>query len=111
MKNLTIELLNGYVNGLESEAKKAVFETLSLEDIETVFEHGCSVGVGGFTYYHETESFFDEYTEEILEFLEYMKQEHGTDIFKYINFTKNDLTWLFVEETVKTFIYEEGLDD
>ena len=47
MKNLTTELLNGYVNGLGCEAKKAVFETLSLEDIETVFEFGCSAVLAG----------------------------------------------------------------
>ena len=34
MKNLTAELLNGYVNGLESEAKKAVFEILDINEIE-----------------------------------------------------------------------------
>ena len=110
MKNLTADLLNGYVNGLESEAKKAVFEILSLEDIETVFEYGCSAGVGGFVYYHQTEEFFDTYANEILELVNELKNEYGAEMFTNFEFDKNSLTWLFVEETVREMIYDLELE-
>ena len=110
MKNLTADLLNGYVNGLECEAKKAVFEILSLEDIETVFDYGCSAGVSGFTYYHETEEFFDTYSNEIFEMLNELKNEYGAEMFTNFEFDKNSLTWLFVEETVREMIYDLDLE-
>ena len=109
MKNLTADLLNGYVNGLECEAKKAVFEILSLEDIETVFEYGCSAGVGGFTYYHETEKFFNEYPDEVLECLQSFIEECGA-VTSGFELTRNNLTWLFVEETVREMVYELELE-
>ena len=110
MKNLTADLLNGYVNGLECEAKKAVFEILSLEDIETVFEYGCSAGVGGFTYYHETEKFFNEYPDEILECLHEFIGNCGGSIPSGFELTRNNLTWLFVEETVREMVYDLELE-
>lgn len=109
MKNLTTELLNGYVNGLECEAKKAVFEILDINDIEVVFNYGCSAGVGGFTYYHETEKFFNEYPDEVLECLQNVIEECGA-VPSGFEFTRNNLTWLFVEETVREMIYSLDLE-
>ena len=109
MKNLTSELLNGYVNGLESEAKKAVFEKLDINDIEVVFNYGCSAGVSGFTYYHETEKFFNEYPDEILECLQNVIEECGA-VPSGFELTRNNLTWLFVEETVREMIYDLELE-
>ena len=110
MKNLTADLLNGYVSGLESEAKKAVFEILSLEDIEIVYNYGCVAGVGGFTYYHETEEFFDTYANEIFEMMNELKNEYGAEMFTNFEFDKNSLTWLFIEETVREMIYDLELE-
>ena len=110
MKNLTAELLNGYVNGLESEAKKAVFEILDINEIEVVFNYGCSAGVSGFTYYHETEEFFDTYSDEILELVNELKNEYGAEMFTNFEFDKNSLTWLFIEETVREMIYSLELE-
>ena len=109
MKNLTADLLNGYVNGLESEAKKAVFEILDINEIETVFEYGCSAGVGGFIYYHQTEKFFNEYPDEVLECLQSVIKECGA-VPSGFEFTRNNLTWLFVEETVGEMIYSLELE-
>ena len=109
MKNLTADLLNGYANGLECEAKKAVFEKLDINDIEVVFNYGCSAGVSGFTYYHETEGFFNEYPDEVLECLQSVIEECGA-IPRGFNFDKNSLTWLFVEETVREMIYDLDLE-
>lgn len=110
MKNLTADLLNGYANGLECEAKKAVFEKLDINDIEVVFNYGCSAGVSGFTYYHETEGFFNTYSDEILELVNELKNEYGAEMFANFEFDKNSLTWLFVEETVREMIYDLELE-
>lgn len=110
MKNLTVEQLNGYVKGLECQAKKAVFETLDFEDVAYVFNYGCSGGVGGFTWYSETEEFFDKYATEILEMIEKLKSECGADFLRNVEFTKNNLTWLFVEETVCQMVYNLDLE-
>ena len=111
MKNLTADLLNGYVNGLESEAKKAVFEILDINEIEDVFNHGCISGcAGGFIYYHQTEEFFDTYANEIFEMMNELKNEYGAEMFANLEFDKNSLTWLFVEETVREMIYSLELE-
>ena len=110
MKNLTADLLNGYVNGLECEAKKAVFEILDINDVEVVFNYGCSAGVGGFTYYHETEEFFDTYANEIFEMMNELKNEYGAEMFTNFEFDKNSFTWLFVEETVREMVYSLELE-
>ena len=105
MENLTMEKLNGYVKGLTNNAEIEVFNTLDMDDINCVLNYGCVSGISGFTWYSETEAFFDKYATEILELLEELKQE-GVDILSHIEFTKNNLTWLFVEETVKKMVYE-----
>ena len=109
MKNLTADLLNGYVNGLECEAKKAVLMTLGVEDVEIVFNHGCVVGVNGFTWYNQTHAFFDKYADEVLECLQNFIAECGA-IPRGFNFDKNTLTWLFVEETVREMVYDLDLE-
>ena len=109
MKNLTADLLNGYVNELECEAKKAVFEILDINDIEVVFNYGCSAGVGGFTYYHETEKFFNKYPDEVLECLQSVIEECGA-VPSGFELTRNNLTWLFIEETVREMIYSLELE-
>ena len=111
MKNLTADLLNGYVNGLESEAKKAVFEKLDVNEIEDVFNYGCVSGcAGGFIYYHQTEEFFDTYANEIFEMMNELKNEYGVEMFANLEFDKNSLTWLFVEETVREMVYDLELE-
>lgn len=111
MKNLTADLLNGYVNGLECEAKKAVFEILDVNEIEDVFNYGCVSGcAGGFIYYHQTEEFFDTYANEILELVNELKNEYGAEMFTNFDFNKNSLTWLFVEETVREMVYDLELE-
>ena len=111
MEKLTTELLKGYVNGLNCEAKKAVFEILDINEIEDVFNHGCVSGcAGGFIYYHQTEEFFDTYSNEILELVNELKNEYGAEMFTNFEFDKNSLTWLFVEETVREMVYSLELE-
>ena len=79
--------------------------------LKIVFNHGCSAGcAGGFTYYHETEEFFDTYANEIFEMLNELKNEYGAEMFTNFEFDKNSLTWLFVEETVREMIYDLELE-
>ena len=106
MENLTNEMLQNYKEALESEAKKEVLETLGVDDIKMVFNYGCGVGVSGFIYYYETEAFFKKYTDEVLECFQDLTKEFG-EIPLY-EITQNNLTWLFVEETVREMAY--GLD-
>lgn len=117
MQNLTREQLNNYVNGLTNRAEVEVFRILNcgnhtetLYNLETVYENGCGAGVKGFTYYYETEAFFNKYATEILEMVEEIKQTRGLDCIQDYEFNKNGLTWLFVEETVFKMVYALGLD-
>ena len=87
-----------------SKGEQAVFEKLDIYDIETAYNYGCVVGVSGFIYYNETESFFDEYSDEILEKLEERKNECGVDFLNNLEFTKNNFTWFFVESVVYDFV-------
>lgn len=113
MLKLNENQFNEYVENLECKAQKRVFEILeggdfdeTYNEIDMVYNHGCIVGVGGFIYYNETESFFDEYSSEILELLEELKSEFGTEFLKNVELTKNNLTWLFVENTVRKMIMD-----
>ena len=99
-----LENIEIYLDDCESEAVKDVLNTLSEEDIIVVYNYGCSAGVGGFIYYYETELFFDKHDEEVLDNINLMAQEYGIDFFKNFEFTKNNLTWLFVERVVNEFI-------
>ena len=108
MENLTNEMLQNYMEALESEAKKEVLETLGVDDIKIVFNYGCSVGVGGFIYYYETEAFFKKYTDEVLECFQDLINEFGE--VPQSEITQNNLTWLFVEETVREMVYSLDLE-
>ena len=108
MENLTNEMLQNYMEALESEAKKEVLETLGVDDIKMVFNYGCGVGVSGFIYYYETEAFFKKYTDEVLECFQDLTNEFGEVPLSEI--TQNNLTWLFVEETVREMAYSLDLE-
>lgn len=111
MLNINENVYNRYVEGLENEGFKAVLEILeggsfeeTLSELNAVYQHGCSIGISGFTYYSETEKFFDEYSEDILEALQEFKYTVDDSIFANLDFTKNGLTWFFVEDCVSRLI-------
>lgn len=87
-----------------SSAEQEIFETLDVYDIEVVFNHGCVAGVSGFIYYNETERFFNDHADEILDTIEDYKYECGVESLANLEFTRNNLTWFFVEWTVCKFI-------
>ena len=77
-----------------------------LDELMMVAEHGCSGGVTGFIYYSETSKFFNEYEEEIEEFLDEIygdcKQfymdifNNQTQCISSIRHLKNEAVWFVV---------------
>ena len=69
------------------------------DEIKDVAEYGCSGGVSSFIYYSETSKFYDEYEDEILDYL----ADCGTNIRDLcdtndtIATLKNSLVWCTVE--------------
>ncbi len=110
LNKLTQEQFQTYLD-VVSEAKKEVLETLvdgdyeDFGDVETVYNYGCRGGVNGFIYYSETEGFFDRHVDEVMEEAENFVRECD-GVPKGFNFTRNDFTWLFVENTVSEFMGE-----
>jgi len=69
------------------------------DEIKNVAMHGCSGGVSGFIYYSENEKFFDEYEDEIYDYLNDcgMSMVDFVDSGSTIRLLKNDLVWAVVE--------------
>lgn len=77
------------------------------EDIKDIANHGCSGGVSGLIYYHETNDFYDEHMTEIWEMLEDAAYQEGVKLMeKVYSITKdeeshrtfkNKLVWWAVE--------------
>ena len=69
------------------------------DEIKDVANYGCAAGVSGFIYYHENEKFFDEYEDEIYDYL----NDCGMSMMDFvhrgstISTLKNDLVWCAVE--------------
>jgi len=69
------------------------------DEIKDVAMHGCSGGVSGFIYYHETSKFYDKYEDQILDYL----SDCGVTIRDLctnedtIASLKNSLVWCAVE--------------
>jgi len=69
------------------------------DEIKDVARYGCEGGVNGFIYYSETEKFFDEYEDEIYDYLndcDYSMKDFVTS-GSTISTLKNSLVWCVVE--------------
>lgn len=69
------------------------------DEIKDVATYGCEGGVNGFIYYSETEKFFDEYEDEIYDYLndcDYSMKDFVTS-GSTISTLKNSLVWCVVE--------------
>ena len=84
-------------------AIEAIKETYSVEDFKEIADHGCSSGVcGQHIYYGDTNRFYDQYEDEIVE---YISDCYGTEflveLFKKADASlthyKNDVCWTFIE--------------
>ena len=84
-------------------AYNSVQSSYDIDTLREIVEHGCASGVAfDHIYYHQTLSFFDNYEDEIIE---YIADNYGGEINEELwnnnpcNITgyKNDTTWLYVE--------------
>ena len=85
-------------------AVKEIEDTYSVEEFQTIANHGCSSGVcHQHIYYGDTIRFYDKYEDEILEYIKDtgLEDEFLVDIFRRsnasINSYKNTVTWCFIE--------------
>ena len=69
------------------------------DEIKDVAMYGCSGGVSGFIYYSENEKFFDEYEDEIYDYLNdcEMSMKDFVHSGSTISSLKNDMVWAVVE--------------
>lgn len=111
--NLNEKMVEAYIENTHiSSGAKSVLETLDICDIEVVYNYGCVAGASGFIYYSETESFFNDHADEILDLFEEQKINLDLENFTY---SRNNFTWFFVEWVVldliswiETYIDEEA---
>ena len=84
----------------------------SIEDLREIVEHGCVSGVAHqHIYYHQTVSFFDEYEDEIIEYIaDTLGGEFNGELWSAntCNITgyKNDTVWTYVELMSQQLIEE-----
>ena len=114
---LNEKMLNAYIKENGNDVIEEVLTSLSLDEIQDVYNYGCSNGsASSYIYYHQTETFFNRYSNECLENLERMKDECYIDLNEF-EFTKNSLCWLMVELVVRDFMswcewyYEEDEEE
>ena len=69
------------------------------DEIKDVATYGCAGGVSGFIYYSETEKFFDEYEDEIYDYLNDAgySMKNFVDTGSTISTLKNEMVWCTVE--------------
>ena len=101
---LNEKMLNAYIKENGNDAIEEVLTSLSLNEIQDVYNYGCSNGsASSYIYYHQTEAFFNKYSTECLENIKRMKDEYCMDLNEF-EFTKNNLCWLMVETIVSDFM-------
>ena len=69
------------------------------DEIKDVANYGCAAGVSGFIYYSETTKFFDEYEDEIHDYLDDcgLTIKDFVDEDDAIHMIKNKMVWSVVE--------------
>ena len=69
------------------------------DEIKDVANYGCAGGVSGFIYYTETTEFFDEYEDEIYDYLNDcgFSMKEFVDQGSTITSLKNNMVWCVVE--------------
>ena len=93
-------------------AFESVKDSYDLDTLRDIAEHGCVSGVAhDHIYYHETISFFDNYEDEIIEFItDTLGEEFNEELWSNnpcdITGYKNDTVWVFVELVAQQLIEE-----
>ena len=101
------------------DAIDKLIETYSVEDFKEIADHGCKSGVcSKHIYYGDTNRFYDQYEDEIVEYIE---SEYGTEFLvelfekadASLTHYKNDVCWTFIEmiamEAVEEHNYEYAM--
>lgn len=103
--------------------KQYILDNLEIDTIKDVTNHGCSGGIGGFIYYHETTKFHDDYESEIWDMLYQDSEDMGMTIMELIaSFNgnknvgsmtqlKNLLCWYAVEKVCHEIINDMECDN
>ena len=97
------KILNIYMEEC-SEIEKEILNSLSEDEIKNIYEYGCCFSApAAFTYYWQTNAFFDKHSSECLEILQQAVNDCYIDPRNF-SFTKNEITWLCVETIVNDFM-------
>ena len=93
-------------------AYESVKESYDIDTLIEIVEHGCSSGVAhDHIYYSETLSFFDNYEDEIIEYIaDTLGGEFNEELWNNnpgnIAGYKNDTTWTYVELVASQLVDE-----
>ena len=93
-------------------AYDSVRDSYGIEDLREIAEHGCASGVANdHIYYHQTVEFFDEYEDEIIEYIadtlggEFHEELWSANTCNITGY-KNDTVWTYVELIAQQLIEE-----
>ena len=93
-------------------AFETIQESYDLETLREIVEHGCVSGVAhDHIYYSDTIKFFDEYEDEIIEYISdtlggEFNEELWTNNPCNITGYKNDTTWTYIELVASQLVDE-----
>ena len=97
---------------MNQNAYNSVKDSYEIETLREIVEHGCASGVANqHIYYSETVSFFDNYEDEIIEYIaDTLGGEFNEELWTNnpCNWTgyKNDTVWLYVELVASQLVDE-----
>ena len=97
---------------MSKDAFTTVKESYDIDTLKEIVEHGCQSGVAhDHIYYYETLSFFDNYEDEIIEYIAdtlggEFNEELWTNNPCNITGYKNDTTWTYVELVASQLVDE-----
>ena len=97
---------------MSKDAFNTVKESYDIDTLKEIVEHGCQSGVAhDHIYYSETLSFFDNYEDEIVEYIadtlggEFNEELWNTNPCNITGY-KNDTVWTFVELVASQLVDE-----
>ena len=88
---------------MNTTAIETIKDTYDIDTLQEIVEHGCVSGVAhDHIYYADTTKFFDDYEDEMIEYItdtlgEDTVKEMWTHNSNNITGYKNDVTWSFIE--------------
>ena len=99
-----------------SLAYDVIKDQYDLDTLKEIAEHGCSSGVAtNHIYYYQTVKFYDQYEEEIYEYIEdSVGIDYLVEVFKNSNAClmsyKNDVVWTYIELVAGQIVDIEELE-